>query len=381
MEPFKNWFNEALVRRMAGHFLRLDRRFAAKDFIARSLKGFEALELKQRSNQIAAALEEFLPESFAKACRLLEESLAREGDPESGIDGWAVMPMAEWVARKGLGDFERSLALLKEMTKRLTAELAIRPFLIADAPRVLKTLEGWVRDENHHVRRLVSEGTRPRLPWAMQLPAFIADPKPLLPLLEALRDDGSDYVRRSVANNLNDIGKDHPELIAGLAANWLKGATDERAQLVRHACRDLVKRAHPGTLKALGFKPAELEIKKLTLAQRRVHLGGALEFSFTLRSREKKAAKVALDYAIFFMKANGKQAPKVFKGWNVTLAPGESRDFSRRHAIVPITTRVYYPGTQRLEIRANGKALASGEFHLETKAAGQKRPAGNRKKS
>jgi 3-methyladenine DNA glycosylase AlkC len=252
------------------------------------------------------------------------------------------------------------------MTKRFSSEFGIRFFLLHDAARCMPVLQAWTRDPDEHVRRLVSEGTRPRLPWAMQLPMFIADPSPALPLLEALRDDPSEYVRRSVANHLNDIAKDHPDLVAGLAARWLEGATPQRAKLVRHACRTLVKKGHPGALAALGHGRPAVRLDGIEVLTPQVHLGEALVFAVSLRSEADGDQELVVDYVIHHRKANGKTSPKVFKWKRLRLGAGEAHGAERRHPIRPITTRVYYGGEHIVELQVNGQPLGRAAFDLLT---------------
>ena len=371
-EPFKTFFNVALIERMGAHLAARDPRFDRAGFVAAASDGLDALELKARSGQIADALEAYLPQDFAAACGLMLAALHPNTDApisqmdmdDAGIRGWAVMPMAEVVARRGAPDLDRSMATLAEMTKRFSAEFAVRPFLAAEPARAMACMHRFAQDPNAHVRRLASEGSRPRLPWGMRLTAFVADPAPLIPLLERLRDDPSDYVRRSVANSLNDIAKDHPELVARLAADWLTDAPPERAQLIRHACRSLVKAGHPATLAALGFVPAQVETEVAITAQL-VHYGGALHFAVTLRSGASAPQKLVVDYAIHFRKANGGTAPKVFKLRTLTLPPADTVRLARQHAIRPITTRRYYDGAHRLEILVNGTPAAEAPFTLQ----------------
>jgi 3-methyladenine DNA glycosylase AlkC len=281
-----------------------------------------------------------------------------------GIEGWAVMPMTHYVGLQGLAHFDLSMMLLKEMTKRSSSEFGIRFFLLAEPERTLSVLETWVGDSNVHVRRLISEGTRPRLPWAMRLPAFVRDPAPILPLLEALKDDGEEYVRRSVANNLNDIAKDHPDLVARIARQWLKGADKNRRRLVRHACRTLIKQGHKGTLKALGFGTPRVEMDMLRISTPQVIFGAALEFELSLTSTADRPQSLVVDYAIHHRKANGATTPKVFKWKTTTLAPHATLSAKRKHAIRKITTRVYYLGKHRLEIFVNGVSLGIEDFEL-----------------
>lgn len=296
-----------------------------------------------------------------------EDAHAAGQSDHQGIRGWGMLPLGAVVGRHGLADFAGSLGLLKDMTKRFSSEFDVRPYLVADQARALRIMGAGIDDPNRHVRRLVSEGTRPRLPWAMRLPALIADPAPILPLLEALRDDQEEYVRRSVANNLNDIAKDHPDLVATLARSWSRGAGAGRRRLLRHACRGLVKRGHRATLAALGLAPPRIKLIRLALASRTVKLGGALRFTARLGSTARTAQALVIDYVLHSRKANGARSPEVFKWKTLTLAPGTTIDLTRVHGIRPITTRRYYAGMQALSLRINGRDMGFAEFRL-TKA-------------
>ena len=188
---------------------------------------------------------EYLPTNFTHAAEIMLASLSPAQDDgsfnssmdEQGIAGWAIMPMCHYVGIFGIDHFDQSMNLFKELTKRFTAEFGIRFFLLADPEKTLATLVHWISDKDRHVRRLVSEGTRPRLPWAMQLPQFIQNPQPIIELLELLKDDEEEYVRRSVANSLNDISKDNPEVVVDIAERWTNGANNERKKLIRHLPR------------------------------------------------------------------------------------------------------------------------------------------------
>ncbi|WP_075289645.1 DNA alkylation repair protein [Pararhizobium arenae] len=361
-EPLKNLLHPALVETMASHIGRHDSTFDRKRFVADATKTMESLELMQRSLQICDALEATLPEDFPEAAALLSASLPREN--RAGLTGWMLLPVNQYISRKGLGDFEISLALLKELTPHFTAEFGIRAFIHADQPRALSEISSWVGDRNHHVRRLSSEGTRPRLPWAMRLPQLIADPHPILPILEALLDDPEDYVRRSVANSLNDIAKDHPDLVADFVAAHVSDASVERTRLLRHASRTLLKRGHGKALANFGFGALDSIRAELAIATPQVIFGDAIEFSLSLSSSAYSAHQVMIDYAVHHQKANGTLSPKVFKWKSLELRPGETVELSKRHAIRPITTRQYYPGTHRIEILFNGNALAFADFEL-----------------
>jgi hypothetical protein len=214
------------------------------------------------------------------------------------------------------------------------------------------------------VRRLVSEGSRPRLPWGLQIKALIADPTPTLPLLRALQDDDSQYVRRSVANHLNDIAKDHPGVVADWLETHLPDATPERRSLLKHATRTLVKKGDARVLSAWGLGGAYRGAATLAVTPQRVAVGGAVALQLTLVSTSAKPQPLAIDYVVHHVKANGSTSPKVFKGWQLTLAPRETRVLAKTHPLKPITTRVYYPGEHRVDVQANGKLVASASFVL-----------------
>jgi 3-methyladenine DNA glycosylase AlkC len=372
LEPFKELFNRPLVLDLAAHIKRRWKDFDDKAFVAAALKDFKDLEMKARANQIATALGAYLPRDVPRALKLLTSTLRpldKSGDPvkdpKKGLAGMVIWPMGDYVARHGILNASESLAALREFTIRSTAEFAIRPFLARDQKKTLAVMKAWAKDKNHHVRRLASEGSRPRLPWGLRLKAFVADPKPILPILEVLRDDPSDYVRRSVANSLNDIAKDHPEMVAGIAAKWMKGASKERKRLVRHACRSLIKSGHESTLTALGFssKP-DVALKAFTLDTPKVKFGTHAAFTVELSSTGKAPQNIVLDYVVHHQKKNGETTPKVFKWKTLTLKPGDTVRLERRHALKAITTRVYYPGRHRVDLTVNGQVLAGGDFEL-----------------
>ncbi len=374
-EPFKNFFNPALVAGMADHLVRQWPDFDHSGFVADGCDGLEALELKDRANWIAGALGRHLPPDFRDSCGILLAALhpAEElnlaemdaGITDDGVKGWAVMPMTIYVAERGAGHLDVALSTLKEMTKRSSSEFAIRRFLADEPERTLETLAGWVRHGNSHVRRLVSEGTRPRLPWAARLDNFVRDPSPVLPLLESLKDDPSDYVRRSVANNLNDISKNHPGLVVDTARRWMKDAPPQRKRLIRHACRSLVKAGNRQCLQVLGYGPPQVAPVGMTISSPVVTLGEWLEFETVLVSNSVTPQPLIVDYVIHHVKANGKTSPKVFKWKTVTLEPGGALRARRRHAIRAITTRVYYPGRHRVELLVNGEILGAADFDLD----------------
>ncbi len=373
-EPFKNWLGEGPIRAMAVHLARAEPTFDEAAFVAFTIEGLDSLELKQRSARIADALERFLPTNYRAAAKVLLDSLdpvtnatvaeVVEGSTDAGIAGWPVMPMADYISRRGQDDIEFSLEVLREMTTRSSSEFAIRPFLANHTTTTLATLHRWVDDDNEHVRRLVSEGSRPRLPWGMRLSGFVDDPAPVVELLERLKDDPSEYVRRSVANSLNDIAKDHPDLVAEVADSWMRDASPDRRRLIRHALRSLIKAGHAGALKTLGYGPPKVSLVNFAVLTPEVALGGALEFRFELSSTTTTEQALMIDYVVHHVRANGKTTPKVFKWKAITLEGGESASATRRHSIKPITTRRYYSGAHRVELQVNGQTLGGADFSL-----------------
>jgi 3-methyladenine DNA glycosylase AlkC len=250
------------------------------------------------------------------------------------------------------------------LTQRFTAEFSIRAFLEKHPEATLTRLRQWASDPSPHVRRLVSEGSRPRLPWAPRLRAFQKDPRPVLELLELLKDDPELYVRRSVANNLNDIGKDHPALLATVAKRWLRGASPERRWIVGHALRSAVKRADANALAALGYGgKAEVALSDVRITPQRAKIGGSVTVSFVLRNKALKPQRVMADLVVHFVKARGTGA-KTFKLKALDLPPLTSIGLSKKIGLQQLTTRRHYPGNHKVEAQLNGQRVNVGSFRL-----------------
>ena len=346
--------------------------FDVDNFVEDACGNFASLELKERSNAVRDALAEHLPQEYPLACDVLVSTLHPDGNEELssgvsndlGVRGWAIMPMADFVALRGQDHFELSMDVLRQMTSRFTSEFAVRPFIAADPMKAVELALKWAKSDNHHERRLASEGWRPRLPWGMRLNCFVDEPQAILPILDKLKDDPSDYVRKSVANCLNDVSKDHPDAVVEVAEAWLDGASTERLRLVKHACRTLIKNGNQDILAVLGFGEAHLKDEALEVLTPVVTLGGALEFRLNITSASTQRQSLIVDFVIHHQLANGQTSPKVFK-WSVfDLDAGASRQVSKRHPIKPITTRRYYSGQHRIDIQINGKIVASDGFEL-----------------
>lgn len=376
-EPFKNLINAQTVTWAGQHLQRADPSFDRARFEQLAGDGLDGLDMKARAMQIATALEATLPSHFDAAARQIEASLAPPGRADSqgddlgelragpaGLAGWVVWSLGEFVVRRGQHDVPRALATLQALTQRFSAEFALRPFIAAAPDQVYPVLQRWTHDPSAHVRRLVSEGSRPRLPWGLRLQALVADPAPSWPLLQALQDDPSAYVRRSVANHLNDIAKDHPEAVAQWVARHRPGASAQREALLRHASRSLVKQGHGPTLQAWGLGQGLVGQARLSLGLLQVRLGDVVPLQLQLQSTAQGPQSLVIDYAVHHVKADGSTSPKVFKGWQRVLAPGEVCELARQHPVKPISTRRYYPGAHRVVVQVNGQAVAEAAFDL-----------------
>jgi 3-methyladenine DNA glycosylase AlkC len=362
----KDGLDAKAIDRLAVALLAADPSFDQATFKRRAKRGLEQLELKARVQHVIAALGVVLPADFRKALPVVVAASAKlpAAAADDSLGGFALWPLVDWVPVHGLEHFDVSLAALRRLTSRFSAEFAIRPFLLADPPRAMATLATWLDDPSEHVRRLVSEGTRPRLPWGQQLPMFRADPTPVLALLVRLRDDPSEYVRRSVANNLNDMAKDHPALVISTAAAWWDGASPERQALVRHALRSLVKQGEAGALQVLGFATSPKVDVTLNLARQAVAIGESLAFELTVVSTARRTQKLVIDYVVHHQRAGGKLTTKVFKWRNLDLPAGASVTLAKAHAFVPRSVRRLYPGPHRLEVLVGGQVLGGHDFVL-----------------
>lgn len=373
VEPFRNLISRAAVSQLSQALRTAHRSFDAAQFESIACNHLESLELKARAMQICAALEATLPSDFSQAAELIEAILAPapEGDQspmsipsKQGIAGWVLWGVGEFVSRRGLNDPERALESLHAMTQRFTAEWAIRPFLIQHPTITYRALAQWTRDPSAHVRRLVSEGSRPRLPWGIQLKTLIADPRPNLALLQVLQDDQSEYVRRSVANHLNDIAKDHPKVVNDWLGQYLQDAPPNRQALLKHASRTLIKKGDQTTLALWGLGKAFRGRLSFSLQPQQVAIGDSIELSVELESCLSKSEDLVIDYIWHRRLANGNLAPKVFKGWRIVLEAGEKRVLKKKHSLRKVTTRTDYPGEHSIQVQVNGQVLATVPFEL-----------------
>lgn len=366
-EPLVNQYGADVPKAIARMITAVHPAFESRKFVADALKGYDELALMPRGKHIARALHKHLPADYAKAVDILLDSLDQPHgrDPGLTLGSFLFLPHTMFVAEFGLAHFEDSMRAQHALTQRFTAEFSIRAFFQKHEAATLKRFKQWASDPSEHVRRLVSEGSRPRLPWASRLPAFQKDPAPVLALLELLKDDPALYVRRSVANNLNDIGKDHPALLAKTAGQWLQGASDERRWIVQHALRSAVKRGETGALAVLGFgKSAEVAVSDARITPKRVVMGEKVNIAFDITNTSKKPQRVLVDFCIHYVKASGNSSAKVFKLKVLDLAPGEKARLAKTVSTAEMTTRKHHAGKHRVEVLLNGQAAALGAFDL-----------------
>ncbi|WP_392871487.1 DNA alkylation repair protein [Streptomyces sp. LN499] len=323
------------------------------------------LGLRERSDLLCDALLHAGPTPYAAFAAAVRTALA---DP--AFSGWMIWPVSEAVAAKATTApqgtcFEDALCLLSDLTPRLTAEFAIRRLLNTDLDRALAVIKKWTAHPDEHVRRLASEGTRPRLPWAVRVPAIQERPETTLPILNALYKDPSEYVRRSVANHLNDISHTQPELAVDVAAAWADKPDTHTPRLIRHALRTAVKKGDQRALALLGFElPVDLTVTGPNVARDLVAVGEQLRFDFTLENRGDKPQRLAVDYIVHYRKANATTSPKVFKLTVRTIQAGERAALSASRSFAPVSTRVLHPGTHFLELQVNGQPHGKVPFEV-----------------
>lgn len=344
-EPFKNLVNAESVARIGARFVPGHQ--AA--FVARAVDGLEPLELKARVRHVAEALRAFLPARWPDAAKVLVDAL-----PPTPAGGLFLWPVVQVVELHGLEHPEISLDALRAITPHASAEFAVRPYIARHPELAWAVIGTWSRDPNEHVRRLASEGTRPRLPWGARLDASVRDPARGLAVIERLVDDPSEYVRRSVANHLGDVAKDHPLVAVEVARRWLPG----RRRLVEHALRDLLKKGHPAALDLLGHK-GEIAVSAIKVSPSRAKAGEAVTVSAVIEGRGTARVDVVWSWP-----GTRGWSSKTFRGGVRELSEGERWSFHQRLSLRPVTTRPLRPGEQRVFLRVNGADHGPATFLL-----------------
>jgi len=334
------------------------RRFDRAAFLTAATDGLDALSIMERVRHIAGALYPALPSDYAAALDVIAAMAPRL------THGFQAVAVTEYVARYGLDDFDRSMDALASLTRFGTAEFAIRPFLAQDADRALAAMARWTRNDDEHVRRLASEGARPRLPWAARVPALKVDPTRAAHILEALKADPSLYVRKSVANHLNDIAKDRPDWLLDRLADW-PNDDPHTAWIIRHALRTLIKQGDPRALALIGVgHGAAVTVRNIGVEPAVVRLGERIAISTAIVSDSSENQPLVVDYRVHYARAGGKTAAKVFKWKTFDLAGGEAVALRINQTIRDFSTRRHHPGQHAIELIVNGQTMATGGFEL-----------------
>ena len=355
-EPLKHRFSIELVESIANdchqYYPEFDRTLFIENVL---LKDWQQLELKDRMHRIANILGVYLPTDYPKSIDILLQVA-------ENYSGLAHMCFPDFVEQYGMNDFKTSMKALEQLTSGSSSEFAVRPFIVRYPRETMARMQLWAKSDDEHIRRLATEGCRPRLPWAMALPEFKKNPSEVLEVILCLIDDDSLYVRRSVANNLNDISKDNPELVIEIAAKYL-GQSKPVDWVIKHACRGLLKQGQKQVLSMFGFTDSDHVLINNFSVDLQVNLGEKLNFEFELKATDKHLGKLRVEFIVDFMKANGKTAGKIFK-----ICEGEyladQKSITKYFSFKPISTRKYYVGGHRISIVVNGDVRASKDFEL-----------------
>jgi len=362
----KNHLDEQAVRQIADLVSQQDPAFPKNCFIKRASASLSTLTLKQRVNHITIELANCLSTSYPANAKLLVR-LAEHWQANHDQHNWqsfTAWPLIEYVGRYGMQQPEIALESFKPLTPLFTAEFAIRPYVEQHFELTYAHLLKWCHEDNPHIRRLASEGMRSRLPWGKQLAFLKADPEPVLALLDLLKDDSSRYVQKSVANNLNDISKDHPQRLIALCKQWQPNATPQRSWIIRHGLRSLVKAGYPAAFEVLGFEQTVEVACDFSLKNVDLTLGESTQLQVILESLSATHQAFILDYRIWHIKSNGTRSAKVFKWKTIKLNPKASMWITKNHVFKPLSTRRYYSGRHDIEILLNGVVFAKASINL-----------------
>lgn len=356
-ELLKDVFDRKFIKSLAADLKDSYPKFDEALFIkAIFTKDWQEKALKQRIRHISENMQCCLPSDYKKAISLLKPVSDNYSELQHLI-------FPDFIELCGIDDLSTSIDAMEYFTEKSSSEFPIRFFIIKYEKQILAQMKKWAKSKNEHLRRLASEGCRPRLPWAIALPKYKKDPSAILPILEILKEDESEYVRRSVANNLNDISKDNPKVVIEIARKW-KGISQETDKLVKHSCHTLLKQGNPKTIKLFGFRePKDIQVKKLKVTKE-IKMGEEIEFAFTLNTDKKKLGLLRIEYIIEFVRQNNKVGKKVFKISEGRYAESE-RNIIKKHSFKPISTRKYYAGKHSVSIIINGKELAKSNFIIE----------------
>lgn len=324
-------------------------------------KKWKQLELKQRMRHITNMLHHVLPAEFSLAEKSLNAITAGIKKKHGESMQFLYMFLPDYVEIYGINHPDTAIRLFENITRVSSAEFAVRPFIIKYPKQMMKQMLVWSKHESELVRRLSSEGARPRLPWAIALPAFKKDPTPLLPILENLKNDPSETVRRSVANNLNDIAKDHPELVLKLITRW-QGKSKNTDWIIKHGSRTLLKQGNADVMQLFGNHLIKsVKVKKIK-DDPQIKIGGTYNFQFEIIHTESEPVVMRIDYAIYYVKSTGKLSKKVFRLSEGKFSPKKPITITKKQHFIDLTTRKHHPGEHQIAIIVNGKESIRWNF-------------------
>ena len=324
---------------------------------------FKNMEWKQRMKHTTVVFHKFLPEDFSQAAKLIEQIIDQLRKDNFGEDSLAFVFFPDYIGTYGLEDFADSVKAFEFITQFVSCEFAVRPFIVKYNDQMIGYMVNWSMHESPKVRRLASEGSRPRLPWAMAIPELKKNPRAILPILENLKTDTSESVRRSVANSLNDIAKDNPKIVLDIALKW-KGISKETDAIIKHGSRTLLKQGHSEILKHFGLDGAKVLVSDFKILTPHVKIGDSVDFSFSVKNDTAEPQVVRLEYAVYYYKANGQLSKKVFKISEKIFQPNEKVQILRKQSFRIITTRKFYIGQHKLSVIANGEEKTAAAFEL-----------------
>ena len=374
---FKDWFDRDAAKLLAEQMSGALPSFDSAGFVTVAAQDLDALEMGGRVSQFADALRLYLPESIPEALSVINASLPPLLPEDDGVtEGWLQWPVGQFIADHGLPYFDESMAVMLALTQRFTSEFAVRPFMLHRQTETINYLQQHVSHESEHVRRWCSEGVRPLLPWGKKLTALVEDPTPVMPIMEALKEDESLYVRKSVANCLNDIAKHHPALVLNFLGRWQSAENPEtdsntvsehRQWITRQALRTLIKQGDQDALSLIGYRPPVSLSTALVCDRAEVNTGESVVLEASLRNESTEEQQLMIDFAVHYVRQGGKTRDKVFKWTSLKLAAGETRELKKKLSLKVTTIRALYEGEHQVDLQINGQRMASTAFTLRVK--------------
>ncbi len=370
MEPLKNIFSLQLIHTLGNNIQAVYPQFALNEFVAMASENLEDLEMKPRAFQIYKALQHFLPKNFEESASICIQSfgpeLTQNQNNAFGLSVFYYLPFSDWISEQGIAreKLPTSFKFLSELTKRFTAEFAVRKFLMQFPTETMNFIHQCAESNNLHLRRFASEGIRPYLPWGLQLKSFAQNPQPVFEVLQKLMNDPNEYVQKSVGNNLNDITKNHPNEVIQFLQPFVQNPSKGTQKIIHLATRNLIKKGNPDVLNLLNYTTDIRCNAELKLDKAQVKMGEKIGLELNVCNLHPQTQNWIIDYCVYFNKANNKPNGKVFKWKKLNIVHNQIINLQTNYDFKAITTRKYYPGKHRIEVIINGKTVANAGFDL-----------------